>query len=734
MGDGACTPTANSKLLEFLPKPIPAEVKDQFETAYTKVLPKRVLKLRRIDQKPAPLPASKQANVPVQVAKPVSKDLSKKFSMGFQILYITGLDNIDCKDGIIRLVALDIFPDSRTILFTTSKLEAGEEDAGLYGWQFGSLTELPAVVNGDVVGRAPVDLFKLHFQEAYDINDGAWRLPIQLSDPVFARSGAGGNSREPFIHVRIYKPKFGAPTLQRFTPRLITPPVTEEAYIHVPVELVEETIPPAHPVSVCIDGLRFLPVNATISKVHARFYSTYRRRYLKPFEINQMVNLDKPVYSPSIGAFKSIPFSALDRTCLLVIRVYTIEFFSGQMELVGTAVHPMFVDAATGEQPTPTSEKIIPNLGAFQLPIYNDRLGTNFFQTERDVHRVIRVPCSTVLIRILSTEPASQLVDYASRVYQTAPGNEIAEYEQHIYQFVLMERRGFSIRDRILSLGDAIPKTARHTEASLAEWLKKRMELGADSKLKIKEIDLSFITAYNPNYGFKISIDYARNLTHKGSTFAITSFTPNYFKLGEQNKSQFFPDEFIYTKCLDTKSEFKNPQWNDGFHWYRGRPSSGDLLAVIQLLSISIPQSSGIAEINSQGWTIIPIFASQDYVRHGQFKLPLYSGYPTDDVFIECWKDGDWELEDGIHSKLLAFTPKFASVTVRVCDGRRSAELNPAIAPISTEFLSGFDAKFKPGGSSQSIISLKPKTQPEQEYNVLIDNAFVEATGLPYIP
>lgn len=156
-------------------------------------------------------------------------------------------------------------------------------------------------------------------------------------------------------------------------------------------------------------------------------------------------------------------------------------------------------------------------------------------------------------------------------------------------------------------------------------------------------------------------------------------------------------------------------------------------MAIIQLLSITINPSTNQVEVQSQGWTLLSVFI-QSYVRHGYFHLPLFEGYPSEEAIQMCWKDGEYELEDGIHSKAVKFTLKYASIFVRLCDGRRGGELNQRETMVNTEFLGGYKPKFKKGYYGSPISSLKGKKQTMDDFDRQMQSALVETTGLPYIP
>jgi hypothetical protein len=200
------------------------------------------------------------------------------------------------------LVAVD-GDQSTTLLFTTPKLEPGAEEEGQYGWQFGCNAELPAVaalpgrvgsldlvhhdlifspqiLKDKVIGRATIDLFKFHFKEAFDINDGVWKVPLRLLPTAF--SSLDTIPQNAFIGIIIYKPKFGTPPLQKFTLKLITPETTPEMYLFTPWTPADfiPTPVPTTPINISLDAIRFLPVNVTVLRVHVRLFSLSRGKYV----------------------------------------------------------------------------------------------------------------------------------------------------------------------------------------------------------------------------------------------------------------------------------------------------------------------------------------------------------------------------------------------------------------------------------------------------------------------
>jgi hypothetical protein len=55
------------------------------------------------------------------------------------------------------------------------------------------------------LASAAFELFKLHFEEPFDINDGEFKLPLTTTD----------NKENATLEFQVFKPKFGIPPLRK---------------------------------------------------------------------------------------------------------------------------------------------------------------------------------------------------------------------------------------------------------------------------------------------------------------------------------------------------------------------------------------------------------------------------------------------------------------------------------------------------------------------------------------
>ena len=232
--------------------------------------------------------------------------------------------------------------------------------------------------------------------------------------------------------------------------------------------------------------VRFLPTNVTVPKLYARIYSKRKEAFIKGVDFSNSISLENTVYNPIIQLAKEIPAKILDSSCILILEIHTMEYFTRSMELVGSALFQLFGNNDSKEI------EIKINYGAFQIPIFYFKIDRDFLRNNGNIQKYFRVPCATILMRVVEKDLKGKIPDYQDRIYQTMPNDIPTEYEALIYSFVFNERKEFSIRDRLLSLGEALPKTARHTDDSLVTWLSKKIENDSRDPLKIRMIDLRY--------------------------------------------------------------------------------------------------------------------------------------------------------------------------------------------------------------------------------------------------
>ncbi|KAJ3261338.1 Coiled-coil domain-containing protein 17 [Boothiomyces macroporosus] len=608
------------------------------------------------------------------------KDAVKQFPIGFQFVEINNLKLVDNPTIILRVKLSE--GDSAKSLFETKPCEPGVIE-NQYGWEFNFYIETFVEKSGRkavleivvdyilncrrVLASGQFEIFKYHFKEPFDINDG--NQSISFDGEIIGK---------PTLLLKIYKPKFGRPVPKKFVPKLIVPSCPEEAYFYKPVESSNETDNELSSINISIDAGRFLPDNSTASRISGSFYNVRTKSFSKKIQIATKIDLDTSVYNPEFKFSVTITNQQVPPFSILVLELQTIDILTKEIVRVGYSYFTLFFQ----DERIPQAS-LSYNMGLFQLPVYYEPL-----KKEISLTKSARVPCTTVLVRVTSSEVEAS--PYSSKVYQTYEYEKPQESDLNLYYFVYAQKKSFSVRDRLLAMGN-LPKSATQTEEGLLAWTSKLFE--ATNEIP-RSIDLAFICKYDATYGFKVSIDKAESLEWKGFTIAVISFSTSPFKRGAPLKSKN-QNDILYTKITNLNSEYKNPEFDDGYF----------------------------------GWTACPIFHPQKYVRMGKFKLPLFEGDMDVETLSQYSSFEDSWGEEGE----LTLTNTFSSITIRVVDGRRDGEITKE-SMVSNYFLGTAFNKFKRAGYSNLVKSLIPRKTSKEEYVENVYTQFLEYTNLPIIP
>ncbi|KAF5840442.1 hypothetical protein DUNSADRAFT_16675, partial [Dunaliella salina] len=188
-----------------------------------------------------------------------------------------------------------------------------------------------------------------------------------------------------------------------------------------------EPFTPGEGFVVLLDGARFLPASSTLTRVMGQAYSSDRQPLGSSFEA--FSTPESSAYSPRFGtqATLAVGGDKFDNpTATLLFTVQTVERWSRQLRVVGFACLPVFVDSKTSQQPLSKNVRdYVLNKGAFQIPIHTSLSpATAPFRGDSLESSVPRVPCASLLVRILSPEMAKQQRRqpqpvYTDRVYDS---------------------------------------------------------------------------------------------------------------------------------------------------------------------------------------------------------------------------------------------------------------------------------------------------------------------------
>ncbi|KAJ8323195.1 hypothetical protein QVD99_000392 [Batrachochytrium dendrobatidis] len=678
------------------------------------------------------------------------------FDLGIQIeeLFLDGMPDI--VSVAIKMHIVDSYHQPQThIGFQSQLAERSAESNRTFVWQHGlhhefknvaAISERVAIFeviqeNEATFAYTELKLFKFQKNKVFGINDGLHVLELRFvkkPDTNLCKSSVNNNGElKNQILVRIYNPKHGTPPHKKCVSMISKSSIPCDSWISVPWK-------PDQPYNremftIVIDGARFLPPNTTATQVFAKIYNSKFQPIKRCTEMITPIHLDSPACFPIYDFSQCFEGSNYDPTAMIVFQIMTVDSSTRRKRLVGTAALNLFVDISTGEQPESrsTTDTVLMNHGAFQIPLYATALLHNTRLIMSKIQKLNRVPCASLLIRILfwkdNQKPQIKPLMYNQKQYFSDPFCKPTTYEEMQFEAVTNESRSFTIRDRLLSL-PSISKVAKQGDDALNLWV--TQFLAIDQSYEQIPMSYDYICQYDPSYGFQISIDGAFNLGVKGYTCCVVSLCPpaNYYHTEscDENTSSDcidaadskFYDNIVFIKELDMSSFARQPIWKDGFHWYRGRTAS-QMYAIIHLFSVSLQNKSWTRQ--SQGWAVLPIF-QKTVISMGCFQLPLFEHNPPRSFLNALTKSKDLAnlLKLSQDQKDIRLTSKASSVVVRLCDSRRSDELQLDLKHAKPDFLGENPEKFLPSGTSPMISKLIPKNVSELEFVKAMRTALAE--------
>jgi len=245
------------------------------------------------------------------------------------------------------------------------------------------------------------------------------------------------------------------------------PGVPAEAWSHV-----TRGVPPMDPFVpgegcvLLVDSGRFLPASVTISKVVASVWSSEKRQ-LTPGYYEAVAAPDSNCYCPryALQAALGQGSERFDHsTATVLFAVHTVCRWERQQRVIGYAALPLFMDPKTQQQPASKNIRdYVLNQGAFQVPLHIAPPPPGQMFSGTSLESVPRLPCASLLVRILS--PAVAKMDsrkptptYSDRVYDTGRCKPIP-VERRLYVKYLA-RKPLSVREAarlLVSDGQQLP-------------------------------------------------------------------------------------------------------------------------------------------------------------------------------------------------------------------------------------------------------------------------------------
>jgi len=362
--------------------------------------------------------------------------------------------------------------------------------------------------------------------------------------------------------------------------------------------------------------------------------------------------------------------------------------------------------------------------GAYQLPLILGYPGVGKGAhrlddgrlTEAGLNARPRVPCATVLVRLLPADtPAGSPPSYAARAYDTRlatpQAHEVVLYRLRLQRSPLAAVEG--IRRAAQGAGQA-PPAADDSE----RWL--RAHLGDQRYTAGLPLDMNGFAAYNPVAGVQLAAYAATGLRENLLSMAAISLFPP----GNLYRSSANATGVRLSDGYEWDSEVRNPRWQQGATHFPQVPLDPSTLIVVDVRALEKP---GRPALRAQGWSVLPLFMG-DQVNSGVFQLPLYQGTPPLALLQQVARRGQEVLEAALSRKQLKRV-EWGSVCLGVLDAQRFGEWDAPHArpePNTALLLPKKLKQYLKPPTSKPISTLVPADSNRDDFLAMSVAAFAE--------
>ena len=302
-----------------------------------------------------------------------------------------------------------------------------------------------------------------------------------------------------------------------------------------------------------VDGARCLPDFVTISKVTVRIGQANHKKAASDEICYSQLESDifNPVYDYRIE-HRKLP-SEITPRATLIFKLYTICRFTQRLTVVGYSYLNLFNNLGVIGQPVvDEGVQVSLNEGGFQLRIYanapNLEKPLSVQMPVADRHR--SWPCASLLVRIvkapkddfgtvLSVDDVPQSKWIETGLVKLRPTNYCsAGYFSKTCRPSYGERQAFAtyrrrlpcrVKKAVIELGKQMAdRTIPDDNEDLLKGVLERLlsRFGVDNENGIPHGNLNYAVAYDPVYGFAISVDSAIGLPWSGTTFGHLVVNP----------------------------------------------------------------------------------------------------------------------------------------------------------------------------------------------------------------
>jgi hypothetical protein len=431
-----------------------------------------------------------------------------------------------------------------------------------------------------------------------------------------------------------------------------------------------------------VDSARFLPDNTSCTKIIIKTTNSNLEKAGGPF--GGMPDLDSDTFSPFYNFRCEFRKPIFDPTTTIIVTILTIDTQNNEIRVLGYSAINMFLDKQRMNQPTnPNDQDFIINKGNFQMKIYCQEPYRSPPFNIQSFKKLEAIPCATLLVRIREAAksddglrvlnkkdvPSSEWLirgvvvpppKYEDRAYNTSdciPSN----IERKLYEFRL-SRKSLKVRDSTSQIQNQLGVKMNLSDDEQNSWIDKRLQVNQRTPM----LDMKYFSKYNPDLGFKVAIDAVHNTPSDDPHVVIFCLNPP----GSLYMNTKITQDVIFTTKVEWSSSIKTPQYLDGFHTYKNITFDKNLHLLIDVRAVSFAKQK--PEVQAVGWTILPIFSPDGYVRSGIYQMPVFRG-PVPASFLPDLASNDpWAtLMNAVNKPGGPVYLNSVSVIVRLVDSQR---------------------------------------------------------------
>mmetsp|Transcript_29187 Transcript_29187/g.26581 ORF Transcript_29187/g.26581 Transcript_29187/m.26581 type:complete len:342 (+) Transcript_29187:3055-4080(+) len=220
-------------------------------------------------------------------------------------------------------------------------------------------------------------------------------------------------------------------------------------------------------------------------------------------------------------------------------------------------------------------------------------------------------------------------------------------------------------------------------DKDLVRWLDEKITRNSNTGL----IDLLYFARYRQEAGFKFSLDGIHNAPKAQPYVGIYTLNPpdgNYEDpppgLYEENEDDSDVSKVQLNSLLDWDGPVLSPRFLDGFNTFKDIKFNKNTHIIVDIRTINLQKYP--PKFEDVGWTIVPIFTPDGFVKSGIYQVPLIAGSVPRKLVKDLAMNDPWTyLMDEMKNKKSPFKLKYlkkCSICVRLVDSQREGHFNQA--------------------------------------------------------